>query len=87
MGNVATFIKNHPQYSQHYSHLAGLRPSIEIIVYADGREYYRRIVHTNKPFLLPRKYKAIDWAIRVKGQIEIDEIHLQTSRESLTGAS
>lgn len=87
LGNVATFIKNHPQYSQHYSHLAGLRPSIEIIVYADGREYYRRIVHTNKPFLLPRKYKAIDWAIRVKGQIEIDEIHLQTSRESLTGAS
>lgn len=85
-GKLDVFISEYSEFAQHYSHLAGVRPGIEIIVYADGREYYRRIVRTNKPFLFPRKYKAIDWAVRVIGQVRIDEIHIQTSRESLTGA-
>ena len=59
---------------------------MEIIIYADGKEYYRRTVSSTKPFLLPRKYKAIDWAVRVIGSLRIEEIHLQASRESLLGS-
>lgn len=84
-GDVKNFFMAHPEFQQHYSYLTSCRPSVEIIVYADGREYYRRSVVSNKPFLFPRGRKAIDWAVRVIGQLEIDEIHLQTSRESLIG--
>lgn len=79
------FFNNNPKYQKHMAHLVRQTPSVEVILYADGREYYRRHVRSNKPFLLPRRYKAIDWAVRVKGQIQIDEIHLQSSRESLIG--
>lgn len=86
-GDVTQFFLSNPHLQQHYAHLVGCRPSVEIIIYADGREYYRRAVSTNKPFLLPRKHKAIDWAIRVIGSLRIEEIHLQTSRESLLGGN
>lgn len=84
--DVIQFFRNNPEYQQHYAHLVGQRPSITIIIYADGREYYRRQVSTNKPFLLPRRYKAIDWSVRVIGSLQIDEIHLQGSRETLLGS-
>lgn len=83
--DVNIFFCNNEDARKHYAHLVGLRPSVEVILYADGREYYRRTVRSNKPFLIPRKYKAIDWAIRVRGKLQVDEIHLQTSRESLVG--
>lgn len=86
-GGVNEFFTTNPDLQQHYSYLVSCRPSVEVIIYADGREYYRRNVSTNKPFLLPRRHKAIDWAVRVIGQLRIDEIHLQTSRESLTGGN
>lgn len=83
--DTTTFFCQHPEYQQHYSQLIGNRPSVTVIIYADGREYYRKVVSSNKPFLLPRKHKAIDWAVRVIGSIRVDEIHLQGSRESLLG--
>lgn len=79
------FFDTHPEMTQHYAHLVGVRPSVTVIIYADGREYYRREVSTNKPFLLPRRYRAIDWAVRIIGNLSVDEIHLQGSRESLVG--
>lgn len=84
-GDDADFFKNNPELQQHYSYLTGCRPSVELIIYAGDREYYRKTVCTNKPFLLPRKHKAIDWSIRIKGSLRIDEIHLQTSRERMLG--
>lgn len=82
--SAETFIRQFPQYKAYVAELTGKRHSIEVIVYADGREYYRRDVSTNKPFLLPRKYRAITWAVEVRSRITIDEIHVQTSRETLT---
>ncbi len=82
-GDVEDFFKNNPKYQIHYATLLGHKPSVTVIIYADGNEYYRKVVSSNKPFLLPRKYKAIDWSIRVIGQLEIEEIHLQSSRETL----
>ena len=79
------FFCKYPEFQQHYSHLIGNRPSVTVIIYADGREYFRKKVYSNKPFLLPRRYKAIDWAVRVIGSIRVDEIHLESSRESLLG--
>ena len=79
------FFCKYPEFQQHYSHLIGNRPSVTVIIYADGREYFRKKVYSNKPFLLPRRYKAIDWAVRVIGLIRVDEIHLESSRESLLG--
>lgn len=86
-GDISQFFNANPDLQQHYSYLVSCRPSVEVIIYADGREYYRREVKTNKPFLLPRKHKAIDWSIRVRGNLRIDEIHMQTSRESLLGGN
>lgn len=77
------FFNTNRDMQQHYSHLVGVRPSVTVIIYADGREYYRKQVSSNKPFLLPRKYKAIDFSVRVIGSIRIDEIHLEGSREAL----
>ena len=85
-GDISNFFLVNKEFQQHYSYLVGCRPSVEIIIYADGKEYYRRTVSSTKPFLLPRKYKAIDWAIRVIGSLRIEEIHLQASRESLLGS-
>lgn len=86
-GDISQFFKANPRFQQHYSYLVSCRPSLEVIIYADGREYYRREVSSTKPFLLPRKYKAIDWAIRIRGTLRVEEIHLQTSRESLLGGN
>lgn len=83
--DVMNFFKEFPEFRQHYVHLVGNRPSVTVIIYADNKEYFRRQVYTNKPFLFPRKYKAMDWSIRVIGSIRIDEIHIQSSRESLIG--
>lgn len=77
------FVREFPQYKAYYSELSGKRLSVEVIVYADGREYYRREVFNNKPVHLPRKYRAIDWQVEVRTKIPIDEIHVQTSRETL----
>ena len=81
----SVFFANNPELQKHYSHLVGTRPSVTVIIYADGREYYKKTVYSNKPFLLPRKHKAIDWSIRVIGSIRVDEIHLESSKESLLG--
>lgn len=77
------FIRENPEYKPYVAELTGKRNTVEVILYADGREYYRREVSTNKPFLLPRKYRAIDWQVEVRSRISIDEIHIQTSRETL----
>lgn len=77
------FVREFPEYKQYYTELCATRVSVEIVVYADGREYYRRKVYTNKPILIPRKFRAIDWEVEVRSKIPIDEIHVQTSKESL----
>lgn len=79
----SVFFNEHKEFQQHYSQLVGIRPSVTIVIYADGREYYRRSVSSNKPFLLPRRYRAIDFSIRLIGSVRIDEVHLDSSRESL----
>lgn len=84
-GDVREYFRTRPDAQRHYARLVGGRPTVELIIYADGKEYFRKTVYSNKPFLLPRRYRAIDWAIRVIGSIDIEEIHLQSSRETLLG--
>ena len=81
--SVDVFIREFPEYQPYVAELSGKRHEVEVILYADGREYYRRPVFTNKPFLLPRKYRAIDWQVEIRSRIPVDEVHVQTSRETL----
>lgn len=83
--SVDVFVRENPEYKKYYVELARKRPHVYVTLLADGREYYKRPVYNNKPFFLPRKYRAIDWAVRVESNVPIDEIHIQTSREALLG--
>lgn len=83
--SLDAFINMMPEYQIYYGELSGKRPQVEVIIRANGREYYRRMVSTNKPFLLPRKYRATDWSVEIRSRIPVEEVHLQSSRESLTG--
>lgn len=79
------FIEEFPEYAKYYNFLAKTVPSVEVILYADGKEYYRRIVESGKPFLIPRKHKAFDWSVEITGNIVVSEVHIQSSREQLLG--
>lgn len=80
---VDEFLKNYPEYEYIRDELTRHYPEIEVVLIADGKEYYRRMVSSSRPFLIPRKYKAIDWQVEVRSRLIVDEIHIQTSRESL----
>lgn len=80
---VDDFLTAKPEYEKYRAELMRIYPSVEVILFADGKEYYRRMVSSGRPFLIPRKYKAIDWQVEVRSRIIIDEVHIQTSRESL----
>lgn len=77
------FIESNPKFAKHYNRLTEAKPSVTIILFADGVEYYRRQVSSSKPFQIPRRHKALDWEVVVIGSLEIEEIHIQSSRESL----
>lgn len=80
---VTEFIKTYPEYAVYKAELLQVYPTIEVVLFADGKEYYRRHVSSGRPFLIPRKYKALDWQVEVRSRLVIEEIHIQTSRESL----
>lgn len=80
---VDDFLQNNQEYEYLRDELTRQYPEIEVVLFADGKEYYRRRVSSGRPFLIPRKYKAIDWQVEVRSRLVVDEIHVQTSRESL----
>lgn len=80
---IDDFLDTNPEYEQYRAELTKTYPSIEVVLFADGKEYYRRSVSSGRPYLIPRKYKALDWQIEVRSKLVIDEIHIQTSRTSL----
>lgn len=80
---VTEFLKTYPEHAVHKAELLQVYPTIEVVLFADGKEYYRRHVSSGRPFLIPRKYKALDWQVEVRSRLVIEEIHIQTSRESL----
>lgn len=77
------FLSAHPEYEKYRAELLRVYPSVEVVLFADGKEYYRRYVSSGRPFLIPRKHRALDWQVEVRSHIVVDEIHIQTSRESL----
>lgn len=80
---IEHFIQAFPEYERYRAELTKTYPSIEVVLFADGKEYYRRNVSSSRPFLIPRKFKALDWQVEVRSRLVVDEIHIQTSRESL----
>ena len=80
---VDEYIKSNPEKEKYRAELIRNYPSVEVILFADGKEYYRRNVTTERPVQVPRKYRAIDWQVEVRSRLVIEEIHIQTSRESL----
>lgn len=80
---VGDYIKANPEKDKYRAELIREYPSVEVILFADGKEYYRRNVTTERPVQVPRKYRAIDWQVEVRSRLVIEEIHIQTSRESL----
>lgn len=81
--SISDFLIAFPEYERYRPELERIYPSIEVVLFADGKEYYRRQVSSGRPFLIPRKYKALDWQVEVRSRLAIEEIHIQTSRESL----
>lgn len=81
--SVDDYLVAHPEYEKYRPELERVYPSIEVVLFADGKEYYRRHISSGRPFLIPRKYKALDWQVEVRSRLVIEEIHIQTSRESL----
>ena len=80
---VDEYIAAYPEKEQYRDELLKQYPFVEVVLFADGKEYYRRKVTSERPVLVPRKYRAIDWQVEVRGRIVIEEVHIQTSRESL----
>lgn len=79
------FIQEHPELAAYYNNLMDDVPSVEVVLLADNKEYYRVNVRTGEPVRVPRKHKAFDWAIELSGSLEVREVHVQTSRETLLG--
>lgn len=82
-GSIESFIKAHPSYEGYRAEFYRIYPQVEVILFADGKEYYRRYVSSNRPILIPRKYKALDWQVEIRSKLIVEEVHIQTSRESL----
>ena len=85
-GGVLTtqqFIDAHPEYASSLTVLLSNKPTVDVTIYADGVKFFKRIVTTQKPFKIPRKYKVIEWSIEVSSALEIYEVHLQTSSNDL----
>lgn len=80
---VSDFLETYPEYEKYRAELEKKYPSVEVVLFADGKEYHRQQVSSSRPYLLPRKYKALDWQVEVRSRLIIDEIHIQTSRTSL----
>ena len=80
---VNDYLQSYPEFEKYRAELTCTYPEIEVVLFADGKEYYRRHVSSGRPFLIPRKYKALDWQVEVRSRLIIEEIHIQTSRESL----
>ena len=80
---VADYIDAFPDKDKYRDELLRHYPYVEVVLFADGKEYYRRKVTSERPILVPRKYRAIDWQVEVRSRLWIEEIHIQTSRESL----
>lgn len=80
---VCSFLEAHPEFEKYRAELTKTYPSVEVVLFADGKEYYRRHVSSGRPFLIPRKYKALDWQVEIRSRWVVDEVHVQTSRESL----
>lgn len=78
------FIEAHPEYARSLTFLSAKKQAADAIIYADKNVFYKKHVVTEKPFRLPRKSKYIEWAVQVTGDVEIYEIHLQTSSDDLT---
>lgn len=81
--SVDDYIEANPDKEKFRDELRRQYPFVEVVLFADGKEYYRRKVTSARPVLIPRKYRAIDWQVEVRSKLVIEEIHIQTSRESL----
>lgn len=80
---VDEYIEAFPGKEQYRDELRRQYPYVEVVLFADGKEYYRRKVTSERPVLVPRKYRAIDWQVEVRSRLVVEEVHIQTSRESL----
>lgn len=78
------FICAHPEYTEFLPALIGTPQAVELTIYADDEEFYRRPVTHSRPIRLPRVRRALKWAVKVRSSAEISEIHLQTSNEDLS---
>lgn len=80
--DVGKFLRHHPEYEKYYNYLYS--QVITFTIYGDGQEVYSRAVRSQKPFRLKRDRRKIYWQYEVKTQVDINEIHLQTSLDDLT---
>ena len=55
-----------------------------VTVLSEGREVYARRVTNARPFRLPRRTRALEWAVEVSGYGTVREVHLQTSLADLS---
>ena len=79
---VDRFLIKHPEYIRYYDYLVG--QVIMFSLYADDKETYSRPVRHQKPFRLKRDRRRIYWSYQVRTQIDIREIHVQTSMDDLS---
>lgn len=79
---VDRFLLQNPEYKRYYDYLVA--QVIRFSVYADEREVFSRNVRSQKPFRIKRDRRRIYWSYGVRTQVDIRELHMQTSLDDLS---
>lgn len=80
--DTAAYFEAHPSAMHLQAQLdGGYCHHVEVL--AEGRLVYQRRVTNARPFRLPRRTRALEWAIEVSGYGTVREVHIQTSLADL----